>query len=111
MLTKYALRLSSRAFSGVNGTRRISHVGFLFPGQGSQYVGMCKHFLHVPRVQELYETARKVLGYDLLNLCLNGPVEELSRTDICQPAVMVACLAALESLKAKETEVPLVTFL
>ena len=61
----------------------------------------------MPRVQELYETARKVLGYDLLNLCLNGPVEELSRTDVCQPAVLVACLAALESLRAKETEVPL----
>jgi [acyl-carrier-protein] S-malonyltransferase len=70
----------------------------LFPGQGSQAVGMGRGLLGYPRVRELYEAARHVLGYDLLELSLHGPQEDLDRTVHCQPAVFVASLAAVEKL-------------
>lgn len=70
----------------------------LFPGQGCQAVGMGSGLLHLPRVRQLYEAAHRVLGYDLLELCLRGPQEDLDRTVHCQPAVFVASLAAVEKL-------------
>ncbi|XP_037016556.2 malonyl-CoA-acyl carrier protein transacylase, mitochondrial [Artibeus jamaicensis] len=70
----------------------------LFPGQGSQVVGMGRGLLHYPRVRELYAAARRVLGYDLLELSLHGPQEALDRTAHCQPAIFVASLAAVEKL-------------
>ncbi|XP_066490213.1 malonyl-CoA-acyl carrier protein transacylase, mitochondrial [Tiliqua scincoides] len=71
----------------------------LFPGQGSQAVGMVgRGLLREPRARELFGLAERVLGYDLLGLCLAGPEAELRRTDRCQPAVFVASLAALERL-------------
>uniref|UniRef100_A0A2K6EFB5 Malonyl-CoA:ACP transacylase (MAT) domain-containing protein n=1 Tax=Propithecus coquereli TaxID=379532 RepID=A0A2K6EFB5_PROCO len=70
----------------------------LFPGQGSQLVGMGRGLLGYPRVRELYDAARHVLGYDLLELSLHGPQEDLDRTAHCQPAVFVASLAAVEKL-------------
>ncbi|KAK3601628.1 hypothetical protein CHS0354_038177 [Potamilus streckersoni] len=76
----------------------------LFPGQGSQYIGMGKKLLPYHGVQEMYNKASAILGYDLLNLCLNGPQTELNRTVVCQPAVMVTSLAALEVLKATDPE-------
>ncbi|XP_012880223.1 PREDICTED: malonyl-CoA-acyl carrier protein transacylase, mitochondrial, partial [Dipodomys ordii] len=70
----------------------------LFPGQGSQAVGMGRGLLGYPRVRELYAAASRVLGYDLLELSLHGPQEDLDRTVHCQPAVFVASLAAVEKL-------------
>lgn len=70
----------------------------LFPGQGSQAVGLGGGLLRYPRVRELYAAARRVLGYDLLELSLRGPQEDLDRTVHCQPAVFVASLAAVEKL-------------
>lgn len=70
----------------------------LFPGQGSQAVGMGGALLRFPRARELYAAARRVLGFDLLQLSLHGPQAALDRTELCQPAVFVASLAALEKL-------------
>lgn len=71
----------------------------LFPGQGSQYVGMAKNLLKFPMAKDLFELANYLLGYDLLKLCLEGPREKLDQTKYCQPAVMVTSLAAIERLK------------
>ncbi|KAM5289164.1 malonyl-CoA-acyl carrier protein transacylase, mitochondrial [Ctenodactylus gundi] len=77
----------------------------LFPGQGSQLVGMGRGLLGYPRVRELYDAARRVLGYDLLELSLRGPQGDLDRTVHCQPAVFVASLAAVEKLHHLQPEV------
>lgn len=85
--------------------RRFSKCIF-FPGQGAQSVGMCKRLLNKPTVVQLFEKSREILGYDLLRLCLNGPVDELNKTKNCQPAIVVASLAALQELiRAKDTKV------
>ncbi|XP_072530070.1 malonyl-CoA-acyl carrier protein transacylase, mitochondrial [Salminus brasiliensis] len=70
----------------------------LFPGQGSQFVGMGRGLLEYGNVKEMFSVAQKVLGYDLLDLCLNGPEEDLMKTVHCQPAVFVTSLAAVERL-------------
>ncbi|XP_051248710.1 malonyl-CoA-acyl carrier protein transacylase, mitochondrial [Dicentrarchus labrax] len=70
----------------------------LFPGQGSQFVGMCRGLLKYPNVKEMFAVAQRILGYDLLSLCLEGPEEELMKTVHCQPAVFVTSLAAVERL-------------
>lgn len=68
----------------------------LFPGQGSQHVGMVNNLSS--RGRSLFEMANQVLGYDLLALCRNGPEEQLNKTVHAQPAIFVASLAAVERL-------------
>ncbi|XP_059182060.1 malonyl-CoA-acyl carrier protein transacylase, mitochondrial [Centropristis striata] len=70
----------------------------LFPGQGSQFVGMGRGLLKYPNVREMFSVAQQVLGYDLLALCLQGPEDQLRETVHCQPAVFVTSLAAVERL-------------
>ncbi|XP_076578851.1 malonyl-CoA-acyl carrier protein transacylase, mitochondrial isoform X2 [Chaetodon auriga] len=76
----------------------------LFPGQGSQFVGMGRGLLKYPNVKEMFRVAQKILGYDLLSLCLDGPEEELMKTVHCQPAVFVTSLAAVERLSHENPE-------
>ncbi|XP_067110720.1 malonyl-CoA-acyl carrier protein transacylase, mitochondrial [Osmerus mordax] len=70
----------------------------LFPGQGSQFVGMGRGLLKYGTVKDMFAVAHKILGYDLLSMCLNGPAEELMKTVHCQPAIFVTSLAAVEKL-------------
>jgi [acyl-carrier-protein] S-malonyltransferase len=58
----------------------------------------------LPAANELFVRASAVLGYDLLGVCTHGPAERLNATDVSQPAIFVAGLAALEQLKATEPE-------
>ena len=75
-------------------------IAFLFPGQGAQTVGMgAAVCAKVPEARALFERASAVLGYDLYQLCTDGPAAELDSTVHSQPALLVASLAALEQLK------------
>src|SRR5208337_1050830 len=81
-------------------------IAFLFPGQGAQSVGMCQELdRELPAVRALFDRAGEVLGYDLRAVCFEGPADALEATDVSQPAIFVASLAALESLKASEPAV------
>jgi len=75
---------------------------FLFPGQGAQSVGMGRIAETLPAAKALFVEANELLGYDLLDLCLNGPAERLNATDVSQPAIFVSSLAALESLRSTD---------
>ncbi|CAG9461448.1 unnamed protein product [Pedinophyceae sp. YPF-701] len=79
-----------------------SPVCFLFPGQGSQAVGMLKEVQDLPAVRAMLDKAHAVLGYDLLDVCLNGPKAKLDATEHAQPALLVAALAAVEKLRAED---------
>lgn len=77
---------------------------FLFPGQGAQTVGMSKELCdRVSSARRLFEQAAEILGYDLLDVCVNGPAERLNATDVSQPALYVAGMAALTSLPGTES--------
>jgi [acyl-carrier-protein] S-malonyltransferase len=71
----------------------------LFPGQGSQYVGMGCELMDFPNVPEMFEVANRILGYDILDICMNGPKLTLDRTDHSQAAVFLVSLAAVEKLR------------
>ncbi|XAR60782.1 [Acyl-carrier-protein] S-malonyltransferase [Bertholletia excelsa] len=75
---------------------------FLFPGQGAQAVGMGQEAQNVPAASTLYKKANDILGFDLLDVCLNGPKEKLDSTVLSQPAIYVTSLAAVEILRARE---------
>ena len=86
----------------------MSKIAFLFPGQGAQSVGMgCQLAETLPAVRELYDRAAGVLGYDLAELCFNGPAESLDPTVHSQPALFVTSLGALEALRQESPDVVL----
>jgi [acyl-carrier-protein] S-malonyltransferase len=83
----------------------MTKTAFLFPGQGAQSVGMAGALCaNLPAARQLFATAADILGYDLLDVCVNGPVERLHSTVVSQPAIFVTSLAALESLRATQPE-------
>ena len=80
---------------------------FVFPGQGSQFVGMGKDFYdHVPSALELMEEANNILGYDLADICFNGPELSLKMTENTQPVMLAAGYATFKILSEEITLSP-----
>mmetsp|Transcript_23615 Transcript_23615/g.50220 ORF Transcript_23615/g.50220 Transcript_23615/m.50220 type:complete len:561 (-) Transcript_23615:177-1859(-) len=79
-------------------------VALLFPGQGSQYVGMLKDCITLPGVKEMMAVATKVLGWDAQELMLKGPEDKLAETKYCQPCMFIAGMAGIELMKETKKE-------
>ena len=84
-------------------------LAFVFPGQGSQAVGMSTALAtDFPIVKETYAEASHALGYDLWELVANGPVEELNKTQVTQPAMLTAGVATWRAWQAQQGPAPVV---
>jgi [acyl-carrier-protein] S-malonyltransferase len=83
------------------GVKLAGPIALLFPGQGVQKPGMGRN-LHdrYPAARHAFERAEEVLQMPVRRLCFEGPVEELNRTEVIQPCVMVVCWAAYEVWRA-----------
>jgi len=80
----------------------ISHLAFVFPGQGSQYVGMGKDLsAGFALARETFAEADDALGFSLSGLCFAGPEADLKLTENTQPAILAASIAALRVLEAE----------
>ena len=80
----------------------MSKIAFLFPGQGSQQVGMGRRFAeNYPEAAAAFRDADEELGFSLSGLCFEGPEEELALTANTQPAVLTASVAAFRALTAR----------
>lgn len=78
-------------------------IGLVFPGQGSQSVGMGKALYDAhPSLKAVYDEASTVLGYDVAELCFMGPAERLNLTEFTQPALLVSSVAALKLFEPVE---------
>jgi [acyl-carrier-protein] S-malonyltransferase len=83
-------------------TTSNSLIAFLFPGQGSQAVGMGKELAdNYPVARQTFEEADEALGYKLSDLCFEGPEEKLKLTEITQPAILTVSVAAWRVLQEK----------
>jgi len=77
-------------------------IAFLFPGQGSQAVGMGKDLAQKYAIaRQTFEEADEALGYKLSQLCFEGPEEQLRLTEVTQPAILTASIAALRVLEGR----------
>ena len=75
----------------------------VFAGQGAQVPGMGKDFAESdPKIMDLFDKANAVLGFDLKKICFEGPQEELTKSNIAQPAIFVTSYAAFLALKKRK---------
>src|SRR5256714_14181149 len=77
----------------------MTALAFVFPGQGSQLVGMGRSvYESSPAARAVFDEADRVLGYPLSNICFEGPAEKLDDTTVAQPAVLTTSIALFEAM-------------
>jgi [acyl-carrier-protein] S-malonyltransferase len=80
---------------------------FVFPGQGSQYVGMGKDLYEsFPQARYIFNTAEDILGWDIKKVCFEGPESLLKKTSLCQPAIFTVSICLLEIIRARVRNFP-----
>lgn len=85
----------------------MGKTAYIFPGQGAQSVGMGRDVVEAsPAAADVFERASAVLGFDLAEICFNGPAERLEETDVQQPAILVTSVALWSALHSASGEVP-----
>ncbi|KAI4834688.1 malonyl CoA-acyl carrier protein transacylase [Plasmodium brasilianum] len=78
---------------------------FFFPGQGEQYISMgLDTYNNCKQSKEIYDRASKILGYNLMDVIKNGPIEKLKNSEIAQPSIYTVSIAAYEKLKYENNE-------
>ena len=88
----------------------MNKVAFIFPGQGTQHVGMGKYFYDNFEVsRNVFEEANDILNYDLSSKIFEGSLEELSKTEITQPSIVTVSIAILEAFKSVSSIEPFCT--
>src|ERR1700677_635030 len=97
-LIKFSIMNESKDFPNANPSR----LAFIFPGQGSQSVGMGQELAEkYPIARQTFDEADEALGYRLSQFCFDGPEEKLRLTEITQPAILTVSIAALRVLEGQ----------
>ena len=73
--------------------------GYIFPGQGSQFTGMCQDlYMKYDELKPLFKTSEKILGFDISKIMFQGSKEELTQTKVTQPAIFIHSMAIIKIL-------------